>query len=79
MTNVSASIDWEHMTPSRLDGHRFIGQLQSGAMLDSHLRQRKQNLLCDEDDIVTVMYRRSDGRMRLNRGFTAINVLEETK
>ncbi|KAE8130239.1 MULTISPECIES: hypothetical protein [Bifidobacterium] len=79
MTNVSESVDWEHMTPSRLDGHRFVGQLKSGAMLDSHLCQRKNNLLCDEDDIVTVMYRRSDGRMRLNRGFMSINVLEETR
>ncbi|MCH3975043.1 hypothetical protein [Bifidobacterium tibiigranuli] len=78
--NVSRSIDWERMTPLDLDGHRFIGQLRSGATLDSHLLRAKKNVIFDADRLAVVMYKPQHGVMRLEESvYRSINVLEETK
>lgn len=78
--NVSKSIDWEHTHIARLDSHRFIGQLKSVAVLDSHLLRAGDNTMYDRDRLIVVLYRKPDGLMRLNKqDFKSINVLEETR
>lgn len=81
--NVSKSIDWQHMNMVELTGHRFIGQLWSGAMLDSHLRLKldaegRANLV--DSDAMSTVFRSYHDHLELNKNiYKSINVLEETK
>jgi hypothetical protein len=77
--NVSESIDWEHMTPEQLDGHRCIAQLASGAILDTWLKRYKSNVLQDADGMAVILIQRVHGGMSPNWVFTSINVLEESR
>jgi hypothetical protein len=77
--NVSRTIDWRHMSLKELVGRRFIGQLWSGAMLDSHLTAAKPLYVTDSDDL-TVVIRHGPHGMEINQEYyKSINVLEETE
>lgn len=83
MSNVSESIDWQHMPLSKLHRHRFIARTQEGQTLDGWLsyESRSPHGPCcfDWDYMTEVIEQNADGHNILHPAILAINVLKETR
>lgn len=83
MSNVSESIDWEHMPLSKLHRHRFIIRTLEGQTLDGWLfyESRSPHGSCcyDWDHLTEIIKQCPDGYNVLYPSILSINVLKETK